>query len=117
MCRGGFFATAKAAANFVGGEFRADFLQGSTSAPVEAATDWREARFVSILEAEVVVGWQSPDGHFRALAGYLLTDWCNAVKPSDYINSIQTNSDRGANTMGNTSLVFDGFTAHAEVIW
>jgi len=117
IVRGGFFATAKAAANFVGGEFRADYLQGSTAAPVEATTDWREARFVSILEAEVSVGWQSPEGHFRASVGYLLTDWCNAVKPSDYINSIQTNSYRGANTPANTSLVFDGFTVHAEVIW
>jgi hypothetical protein len=118
VLRGGFYATAKAAANFLGGEFRADFLQGNSfDAPVEAATTWREARFVTILEAEVAIGWQSPNGRFRTSVGYLLTDWCNAVKPSDFINAVQNNSYHGANQMGNTSLVFDGFTAHAELIW
>ena len=117
---GGFYTTAKLAANLIGGEFRADYLQtdnNAAAAPVANTTNWRSASFVTILEAEASVGWQSPNGRFRAALGYLVTDWCNAVKTSDYINSIQTNSYHGGNQMGTSALVFDGLTARAEFTW
>ena len=63
---GGFYTSAKAVANFIGGEFRANYIQGDTVNPLEVSTSWREARFVTILEAEVAAGWQSPGGRFRA---------------------------------------------------
>jgi hypothetical protein len=114
---GGFYGSAKAAVNFIGGEYRADFLQGNTNQPVEVTTSWRGAELVTILEAEVAVGWQSCNGHFRGSLGYLINDWCNNIRPADYINSVQTNSYKGANQMNTASLVFDGLTAHAEVTW
>ncbi len=80
-------------------------------------TSWNAARFTTILEAEVAFGWQTSNGRFRASVGYLLTDWCNAIKPSDYINAVQQNSYHGANLMGTSALVFDGLTGHVEVTW
>ena len=119
---GGFYTSAKAVANFIGGEFRANYMQGDTVNPLEVTTSWREARFVTILEAEVAVGWQSPGGRFRVSAGYMLTDWLDAVKPSDYItavqgNPFQSNPYHGANLVGTTPLVFDGLTGHVELTW
>ncbi len=97
-------------------------MQGDTVNPLEVTTSWREARFVTILEAEVAVGWQSPGGRFRVSAGYMLTDWLNAVKPSDYVtavqgNPFQSNPYHGANLVGTTPLVFDGLTGHVELTW
>jgi hypothetical protein len=119
---GGFYTSAKAVANFIGGEFRANYVQGNVFNPLEVNTSWREARFVSILEAEVAVGWQSPGGRFRASVGYMLTDWANAVKPSDYVTAVQTsplgaNPYHGPNLVGTTALVFDGLTGHVELVW
>jgi hypothetical protein len=119
---GGFYASAKAVANFIGGEFRANYMQGDIANALEINTSWREARFVTILEAEAAVGWQSPGGRFRASVGYMLTDWVNAVKPSDYVTAVQTsplasNPYHGANLVGTTALVFDGLTGHVELTW
>ena len=119
---GGFYTSAKAVANFIGGEFRANYIQGSNADALEVMTSWREARFVTILEAEVAAGWQSPGGRFRASVGYMLTDWLNAVKPSDYVTAVQTtplasNPYHGANQLGSTALVFDGLTGHVELTW
>ena len=114
---GGFFITAKANANLLGGQFGASYLQSDASNPSVATTTWHEACFVTILEAEIAVGWQSCDGHMRTSVGYLVSDWLNVVKPSDFIDSVQTNQYRGPNQIGNTSLVFDGLTARLELLW
>ena len=52
----------------------------------------------------------------------ILTDWLNAVKPSDYVTAVQTsplgsNPYHGANLVGTTPLVFDGLTGHVELTW
>jgi hypothetical protein len=119
---GGFYTSAKATANFIGGEYRANYIQGDTANALEVTTSWREARFVTILEAEVAVGWQSQGGRFRASVGYMITDWLNAVKTSDYVTAVQTsplgsNPYHGANLVGTTPLVFDGLTGHVELTW
>ena len=114
---GGFFFTAMANANFLGGQFSGSYLQSNTNTPVVATTNWDEARFVTILEAGVTFGWESCSGHLRTSIGYLVSDWLNVVKPSDYISAVQANQYTGPNQLGNTSLVFDGVTARAEVTW
>ncbi len=113
----GFFFTAMANANFLGGEFSGNYMQSNTNTPVVATTNWDEARFVTILEAGVTFGWESCNGHFRASVGYTVSDWLNVVKPSDFITAVQANQFTGPNQIGNTSLVFDGATARAELTW
>jgi hypothetical protein len=115
--RGGFYGTAKADVNFIGGEFRGSYFSNNPNIITGVATNWNEACFTTILEAEVAVGWQSAGGRVRVSIGYLLTDWCNAVKTADYINSVQQNSYHGANQLGTSSLVFDGLTGHVELAW
>jgi hypothetical protein len=114
---GGFFVTARAGADLLGGQFHATYQQGDANTPLVATTDWREARFLTILEAEIGIGWQSSDGRFRTSIGYLVNDWVDTVKPSDYISSVQRNHYVGSDKIGDTSLIFDGLTAHVELAW
>ena len=114
---GGFFVTAMANANFLGGQFSGSYLQSNTNNPVVATTTWQEARFVTILETGVSIGWETCEGHFRTSLGYIVSDWLNMVKPSDFMASMQANQYVGTNQVGNTSLIFDGITARAEFIW
>lgn len=117
MICNGFFCTAKFDANLLGGQFGVSYLQSNTNNPIVDTTTWHDAHFCGILEAEVAVGWQSCDGHVRASVGYLISDWLNVVKPSDFISSMQVNQYNGANQVGSTSLVFDGLTARIELVW
>ncbi len=114
---GGFFMTASATTNFLGGQFSGSYLQSNANNPVEATTSWQEARFVTILEAGAAVGWQSQNGRIRTTVGYMVSDWLNVVKPSDFISAVQANQYVGTNQIGNTSLIFDGLTARFEFGW
>ena len=115
---GGFFVSAMANANLMGGQFEGQYLESfGGNNPVAAETSWHEARFVTMFETGVSVGWQSPDGRIRTSLGYVVNDWMNVVKPSDFISAVQANHYVGPDQVGNTSLVFDGLTARFEFAW
>ena len=115
--RSGFFLTFMANANLLGGQYSGFYTQSNTNSPIVDTTNLSEGRFLTILEAQVAVGWQSSDGHIRTSVGYLVSGWIDVVKPSDFIASMQANQYVGTNQVGNTSLVFDGFTARLELAW
>ena len=115
----GFFLHGKVSASFLGGEYSANYSDTSptaTSNPV-AATSWHEACLTSIIDGELGIGWETCSGRIRVMAGYSISDWCNVVKPSDFIAGVQANSYRAANQLGQTSLIFDGMMARAEINW
>jgi hypothetical protein len=111
------FVYAKAAASFLGGEFRGDYLQESTAGGEIVNTNWKEARLVSILECEVGLGWMSPSGRVRVSAGYAVNGWLNVVKTSEFISSVQANKYHGPDKIDGNGLVFDGLVAHLELRW
>jgi hypothetical protein len=115
-CRN-LFVYGKAFASFLGGEFQGNYLQSSVNDPVIAQTDWKEARLVSILECEVGLGWASPNGHWRASAGYMVSGWLNVVKTSEYIAAVQANQYHGPDKIDGDALVFDGLVSHLEYRW
>ena len=82
-----------------------------------AETTWKEARFVSILDCEVGVGWTSCNGHVKASVGYMISGWLNVVKSAEYIAAVQANQYHGPNKVDGNGLVFDGFVGHFEVQW
>jgi hypothetical protein len=114
---GGLFFYGKSNASFLGGEFRGHYLQSTILDPTIAETTWKEARFVTMLDAEVGVGWASRGDRLRCSVGYMVSGWLNVVKPEDFIAGVQANQYRGPNKIGDTSLVFDGFVARAEILW
>ena len=109
------FLYSKASASFLGGEFRGNYLQGSSNDPVIVQTNWKEARLVSILDCELGLGWESSNGHVRALTGYMFNSWLNVVKTSEYISAVQANAYHGPDKIGGNGLVFDGLVARIEL--
>ena len=111
------FIYGKGSASFLGGEFRADYLQSSTTDPVIAQTDWKEARLVSILECEVGLGWEGCNGHVRASGGYMVSAWLNTVKTAEFISAVQANQYHGPDKVDGNGLDFDGLVARLELRW
>lgn len=107
----------KASASFLGGEFRGSYLQSDTNLPVVTQTDWKEARFVSILDCEVGVYWTSCNKRVRASAGYMVSGWMNVVKSAEFISSVQANKYHGPDKINGNGLVFDGLVARVEYNW
>ena len=107
----GLFCYGKSDVNFVAGEFRARYLQGSSFDPVIVDTNWKAGRVVTMLDLELGVGWQSTCGTFRWSAGYLFNSWLNTVRTAEFIQAVQTNNMLG---LGDT-LTFDGFVTRAEI--
>jgi hypothetical protein len=107
----------KASASFLGGEFRGTYLQSDTNLPVVTQTDWKEARFVSILDCEVGVYWTSCNNRVRASAGYMVSGWMNVVKTAEFISSVQANKYHGPDKINGNGLVFDGLVARLEYNW
>ena len=97
-------------ANFVPGEFRTRYTQGSNVDPIIVDTAWKAGRIVSILDLEVGAGWQSCCGHVRLTAGYVISSWFNTVNTDEWIQSVRTNNFVGLND----TMTFDGLTARAE---
>lgn len=105
----GFFAYGKGFANFLAGSFDTQFTQGGTLTP-GAAAEWEDDRLVTILELELGLGWQSPNGCVRATAGYLVNGWFNMVTTESWIESVQTNQYDNRDE----TVVFDGLAARVE---
>jgi len=108
---GGFLCYGRATANFVAGEFKARYWQGSSFDPVIVDTVWKGGRIVTMVDLELGVGWASPCDRYRFTTGYIVNCWLNTVTTSDWIDAVQTNDFGG---LGDT-LTFDGLVARAEV--
>ncbi len=108
----GILVYAKAYANFVGGEFKADFTQSNQfGGTAVVGNDFADYRVVTILESEVGMGWQSCNGRVRVTGGYAVTGWLNTLTTGSYINGVQT---REYDQLGET-LTFDGLVTRVEV--
>ncbi|MGA2061376.1 MAG: hypothetical protein ABSG67_12910 [Thermoguttaceae bacterium] len=79
----------KASASFLGVEFRGSYLQNDTNLSVVTQSDWKEARYVSILDCEVGVYRTNCDRRVRAWAGYMVSSWMNAVKTAEFMSSVR----------------------------
>ena len=114
----GLFAYGKTAASLLGGVFRTNYLQLQEGAELsQAETAWKQGRFVTILDAELGLGWASSGGHFKGSVGYTVSGWLNMVKTGDFISSVQANKYNGPDKLGDTSLTFDGLTGRIELMW
>lgn len=107
----GFLVYGRAAANFVAGEFHADYLQRDGSRGVVVDTGLTESRVITILDLELGIGWASPGNGFRITGGYMVSGWFNTLQTDEWVHGVQNNH------FGDLSdtLTFDGFTARAEL--
>ena len=113
-CRG-ILLYGRTAMSLVGGEFSGSYFQGTDQDPEIVNTAWKAGRLVPIFDLELGAGWQSPCGHFRVTAGYVVNMWFNTLTTDSWIRSVQQNNFVGqADAISYDTLTFDGFTARAE---
>src|SRR5690606_8347329 len=75
----GLLIYGKGFANFLAGEFKADYIQTNTFATTQGFTSLEDDRVVSILEYEVGAGWESPSGRVRITGGYYMAAWYDTL--------------------------------------
>lgn len=98
-------------ATFLAGQFTADYLQQNlTSAQTQATAGLEDNRFVTQLELELGLGWQSRSRKFRVHSGYMLGGWFNTVTTPGLINGIQSGNTEGISD----TLTYDGLSIRAE---
>jgi hypothetical protein len=86
----GLLVYGKGGASFLAGEFKADFRQvNQFGGAALIANDWTDQRLVSILEAELGVGWQNDCGDLRFTVGYNVSGWFNTLTTGQYIDGVQ----------------------------
>lgn len=107
------FAYGNGHVSFVGGEFRADYLQTSTADPIVAQTFYSNGRIVPMLDLELGVGWMSRCQNIQLRTGYLISSWYNTVRTDNFINGVRNNNMQDLSR----AMSFDGLTARATVMW
>ena len=107
----GWMAYARSDASFLAGEFRGRYRQTNQfGGAAVIGNDWADYRIVTVLEAEPGIGWESPSGRWRFLAGYLFAAWLNTATTSSYIEGVQAGSFGSLEE----TLTFDGLTTRVE---
>ena len=97
-------------ASFLGGEYRARYLQADNFRGLVVNSGWNEDRVVSILDLELGFGWTSARGGLRLTTGYMFSGWFNTISTDEFIQAVQTNNSV---SVGDT-LTFDGLVGRAE---
>lgn len=110
--RAGLMAYWRGGANFIGGQFREDYNDTylMPAGPVLVTSHWNGGRLVTILEAEVGIGWSSKSQRMRFRAGYLVNGWFNTIGPGSYLGAVQSSKFNGLSH----NFTLDGLTASAE---
>ena len=107
----GFKLYARGDASFLGGQFRGRYSQDNSFSGNTVSTGWKEDGIVSILEAEIGMGWVSCNDRWQFSAGYLISTWGDMVTTDEFIQAVQN-----ANSISvNDSLTFDGLVVRAEM--
>lgn len=86
-----------------------DMYNESTDAYL-ALAEWKDDRFVTILDLEVGVAWTGPCRRWRFSAGYVASFWYNVITTAEFIDAVQANN---YTDVGDT-LSFDGLSARIE---
>ncbi len=107
------FAYGNGHVSFVGGEFRADYLQTSTADPIVAQTFYSNGRIIPMLDLELGIGWMSRCQNIQLRTGYLISSWYNTVRTDNFIGGVRGNNMQDLSR----AMSFDGLTARATVMW
>ncbi len=107
----GMLVYGKAMASFIAGQFRGAYNQSDNFTANIVDTGFNAPRIVTILDAELGIGWSTPNDRVRLTTGYMLSGWFNVLKTSDFIKSVQQNDFTGMNG----TITFDGFVSRVEI--
>ena len=107
----GWLVYGRGDASFLGGEYRARYLQADNFRGLVVDSGWNEDRVVSILDLELGLGWTSCHGGLRLTAGYMFSAWFNTISTDEFIHAVQTNNSISVSD----TLTFDGLVARVEL--
>ncbi len=108
----GVLLYAKGNANFVSGEFKANYRQQNQfGGAAVIGNDFADYRVLSILETELGMGWESAGGRVRLTGGYLVQGWFNTLTTSTYIDGVRA----GNYTDLAETLTFSGLVGRVEL--
>jgi streptolysin S family bacteriocin protoxin len=85
----GWSAYAKTAVTFLYGSIDASYLQFNSAAGVQATTSFKQERVMTILDFEAGLAWTNCDGSIRVAAGFLVSQWYNALTVPGVIDSLR----------------------------
>jgi hypothetical protein len=105
----GLMVYGKGYASFVGGQFVGRYVQADAQRGVVVNTGWTEDRAISILDAEVGIGWITGRG-LRITGGYMFSGWFNVINTDAFIRAVRKLDSVNVYD----SLSFDGFVARLE---
>ena len=107
----GWMMYVRSDASFLAGEFRGRYRQSNQfGGAAVIGNDLADYRIVTVLEAELGIGWESRGGRWRFLAGYTVAAWLNTLTTASYIEGVQAGSFSGLEE----TLTFDGLTTRIE---
>ena len=107
----GWLLYVKSDVGFLAGEFRANYRQanqfGGAAVIRNSLVDYR---VVTMLEAELGMGWESKEGRLRLMAGYTFSAWLNTLTTASYIEGVRAGSFGSLDE----TMTFDGLTTRIE---
>jgi hypothetical protein len=107
----GLLIYAQGYASFLGGRFVSRYTQATSALGTVVSTGWDEDRVVSMLDAELGLGWTNASRRLRVTAGYTFSGWLNLISTDDFIRAVRTNNSVNVSD----ALTFDGLVARAEI--
>ncbi len=108
----GILLYAKGDVNFVGGEFKANYRQTNQfGGAAVIGNNLEDYRIVTILDAELGLGWESQSGRLRVTGGYAVSGWFNTLTTGSYVDGVRA----GSYTDLSETLTFDGLVSRVEL--
>ncbi len=108
----GLLLYSKGDVSFVGGEFKANYVQANQfGGAAVVRNELADYRVVTILEAELGIGWESAGGRVRVTGGYAVSGWLDTLTTGSYIDGVRA----GSYTNLGETLTFDGLVTRAEL--
>jgi hypothetical protein len=107
----GLLVYAQSYASFVGGRFASRYNLATGALGTVVSTGWNEDRVVTMLDAELGLGWINASNRLRLTCGYMFNGWINMINTDDFIRAVRTNNSVNVSD----TLTFDGIVARAEI--
>jgi hypothetical protein len=93
------------------GQFSSDYSMNNTTSGIALAqANWKDDRFVTLLDMELGVAWTSYSGLWRISTGYTAAFWFNAITTGEFVDAVQASNY----TNVDDTIAFDGAVTRIE---
>jgi hypothetical protein len=94
------------------GQFSSDYSMNNVTGGIALAqANWKDDRFVTLLDMELGVAWTSYSGRVRVSTGYTAAFWFNAITTGEFVDAVQASNY----TNVDDTIAFDGAVSRIEL--